>query len=219
MFAGPMVSGTLLELLGYWPAWSGALLLLAIDFFARLVMIDLRASSPTTPPETETEDEIDEEARLLSSPSPPTSEPPSKPTPPNFYKLMLTNPQILAGLFNTLILSIILSAFDTTLPVHVRDTFNWGSLPVGLIFLLLQAPSILFGPLIGWFRDRVGLKYPTTFGWSALVPLLWLLGVPGYPLPWGRLEESGKVVYILAIAGIGFATAFIRGAGTFQMMG
>ncbi|KAL5342089.1 major facilitator superfamily domain-containing protein [Aspergillus crustosus] len=218
MFAGPMVSGTLLELLGYWPAWSAALLLLAVDFLARLVMIDLRASTNSTPTDTqtETEDDSDEETRLLAESS---SDAPIKLTqPPNFYKLMLTNPQILAGLFNTLILSIIIAAFDTTLPIHVRDTFGWGSLPVGLIFLLLQAPTILFGPPIGWLRDRLGLKYPTTAGWVALVPLLWLLGVPGYPLPWGRLEESGKIVYIFAIAGIGFAAAFIRGAGTFQMM-
>ncbi|KAL4885818.1 major facilitator superfamily domain-containing protein [Aspergillus karnatakaensis] len=228
MFAGPMVSGTLLELLGYWPAWSGALLLLVIDFLARLVMIDLRAtSSPSTPSETDVEDgdEDDEETRLLPpsltpSPPPEPQDPFKTTTQPNFYTLMLTNPQILAGLFNTLILSIILSAFDTTLPVHVRDAFNWGPLAVGLLFLLLQVPSILFGPPIGWLRDRFGLRYPTTIGWTALVPLLWLLGVPGYDLPWGDLGgRIGEVVFVLAIAGIGFAAAFIRGAGTFQMMG
>ncbi|KAL2812248.1 major facilitator superfamily domain-containing protein [Aspergillus cavernicola] len=205
IFAGPMVSGTLLELLGYWPAWSAALLLLTVDFLARLLMIDKR-SIPT---------EEEERTGLLSDPVDPSQQPPPA---RGFYRTMLSNPQILAGLLNTLVMSIIVSAFDTTLPLHVRDLFGWGSLPVGIIFLGLQAPCIFFGPPIGWLRDRVGLRYPTTIGWGLLTFFLWLLAVPGEDLPWGRLEHAGKAVYIIAIVGIGFACALIRGAGTFQMM-
>ncbi|KAL3468998.1 major facilitator superfamily domain-containing protein [Aspergillus californicus] len=217
IFAGPMVSGTLLQLLGYWPAWSAALLLLAVDFFARLIMIDTR-SGLLSAAESETETGRDEQTRLLGDSTDEQETPaPQVARARGFYRIMLSNPQILVSLFNTLVLSITFSAFDTTLPLRVRDVFSWGSLPVGIIFLGLQAPSIIFGPPIGWLRDRVGLRWPTTTGWALLVPFLWLLAVPGEDLPWGRIEH-GKVVYGAAIVGLGFAFALTRGAGQFQMM-
>ncbi|KAL2860829.1 MFS general substrate transporter [Aspergillus lucknowensis] len=217
MFAGPMVSGTLLQLLGYWPTWSAALLLLAVDFLARLLMIE----RPAVSHEDErtallAEDAGDPDANATSDPADTSKDPPRR----GFYSIMLTNAHILASLLNTLALSLILSAFDTTLPLHVRDVFGWGSLPVGLLFLGLQAPNILLGAAIGWLRDRVGLRWPTTLGWALLAPLLWLLAVPGEQFVWGRLEPGtgGEAVYVAAIVGVGFAMALTRGAGTFQMM-
>ncbi|KAL4783837.1 major facilitator superfamily domain-containing protein [Aspergillus varians] len=211
IFAGPMVSGTLLQLLGYWPAWSGALLLLAVDFFARLIMIDNRSAKGKAPSDSE------ERTGLLSNENGESQDTPDAPA-SGFYRIMFGNAKIVASLFNTVVMSIIISAFDTTLPLHVRDVFGWGSLPVGLIFLGLQAPCIIFGPPIGWLRDRVGLRWPTTAGWALLTPLIWLMAVPGETFFWGRLERGSEVVYILAIVGLGFAFALIRGAGTFQMM-
>ncbi|KAL2813022.1 major facilitator superfamily domain-containing protein [Aspergillus granulosus] len=212
IFAGPMVSGALLQLLGYWPAWSAALLLLAVDVVARLLMIEVNPTS------TEGTEQTDERTALLDGENGPTSDAGKALPARGFYRIMLTNAQILAGIFNTLIFSVIISAFDTTLPLHVRDLFGWESLPVGIIFLGLQVPSILFGPAIGSLRDRVGLRWPTVIGWGFIVPLIWLLGVPGADLPWGRLEHGGQVVYIIAVVGLGFAFALLRGAGTFQMM-
>ncbi|KAL3455733.1 major facilitator superfamily domain-containing protein [Aspergillus heterothallicus] len=213
IFAGPMVSGTLLQLLGYWPAWSAALFLLGVDFLARLLMIESKSTS------REQVEQTDERARLLNGDAPVADDNDADKTPARgFYRIMLSNPQILAGIFNTLIMSVILSAFDTTLPLHVRNLFGWKSLPVGILFFGLQVPSILFGPAIGLLRDRVGLRWPTVIGWTFTVPLLWLMGVPGADLPWGRLVHGGEAVYVTAVVGIGFAFAFLRGAGTFQMM-
>ncbi|KAL4939187.1 hypothetical protein BDV06DRAFT_199356 [Aspergillus oleicola] len=221
VFAGPTISGTLLELLGYWPAWSGALLLLAVDFFLRVVMIDNWASKAS---EADGGDDTNEQTRLLAESSdaaiqPPEQEAEGDPSARGFYRTMLSNPHILASLLNTLALSLILASFDTTLPLHVRAIFNWGSLPVGLIFFGLQAPSITLGPVIGRLRDRVGLRVPTTVGWAVMVPLLWAMAVPGEKFTWGKLVgNEGKGVYIGAVVGLGFAFALLRGAGTFQMM-
>ncbi|KAL5337599.1 major facilitator superfamily domain-containing protein [Aspergillus crustosus] len=227
IFAGPMVSGVLLQLLGYWPAWSAALLLLGVDILARLLMIE-RKPLATNPTEA-----TDERAALLpqgdeSSPNENhagqdttvNQENPAGPVSHHgFYRIMLCNPRVLAGLFNTLYLSMVLAAFDTTLPLHVRAIFGWDSLPVGLLFFALQVPSIVSGPAIGHLRDRTGLRWPTTIGCALMVPLLWLLGVPGTELPWGRLEGSaGEAVYITAIVGLGIALAFTRGAGSIQML-
>ncbi|RDW76834.1 uncharacterized protein DSM5745_06826 [Aspergillus mulundensis] len=218
IFAGPMVSGFLLQLLGYWPAWSAALLLLALDFLARLLMIETPSPRERQPPAAEqAQEQAQERAPLLPEPEHEADDPNPAPAPPRgFYKIMLTNPQILASLFNTLALSMIIAAFDTTLPLHVRDAFGWGSLPVGLIFFGLQIPTIALGPAVGLLRDRIGLRYPTTLACAAMAPLLWLLALPGaHGVP---TDQTGKGIYIAALAGIGLCMAFTRGAGTFQMM-
>ncbi|KAL4876155.1 major facilitator superfamily domain-containing protein [Aspergillus karnatakaensis] len=216
IFAGPMVSGVLLQLLGYWPAWSAALLLLSVDILARLLMIENR------PRITNQTQPTDEQTALLPE-IPESDDSDSNPTGPvshhGFYRIMLSNLRVLAGLFNTLFLSMVLAAFDTTLPLHVRAVFGWDSLPVGLLFFSLQVPSIIFGPAIGHLRDRTGLRGTTTVGCALMVPLLWLLGVPGKELPWGKLEgRDGEAVYITAIIGLGFALALTRGAGSIQML-
>lgn len=232
IFAGPMVSGILLELFGYWPAWSAALLLLSVDFFARLVMIDNRSAVPISSDSNSDADadsnepESQERTALLADQQSDThsttdgqktdTDPES---PRGFYSVMLRNPQIIASIFNTLIMSTVLASFDTTLPLHVRAVFGWGSLPVGLLFLGLNLPAIVLGPAIGWTRDHLGLHWPTTIGWALTTPLLWLMAVPGEELPWGKLEKGGQGVFIGAIVGLGFAFALTRGAGSFQMMG
>lgn len=232
IFAGPMVSGILLELFGYWPAWSAALLLLSVDFFARLVMIDNRSAVPASSDSNSDVDADSNEpepqertALLADQQSDPHSTTEGQKTdtdpgsPRGFYSVMLRNPQIIASIFNTLIMSTVLASFDTTLPLHVRAVFNWGSLPVGILFLGLNLPAIVLGPAIGWTRDHLGLHWPTTIGWALTTPLLWLMAVPGEQLPWGKLEKEGQGVFIGAIVGLGFAFALTRGAGSFQMMG
>lgn len=235
IFAGPMVSGILLQLFGYWPAWSAALLLLAVDFFARLVMIDNRSALSTSPNwdaasnATEPEERTEERTALLAGQQRDHQTPAdgqktdttttNPDSPRGFYSIMLRNPQILASIFNTLIMSSVLASFDTTLPLHVRAIFGWGSLPVGLLFFGLNLPAIVLGLPIGWMRDHFGLRWPTTIGWALTTPLLWLMAVPGEDLPWGKLEKGGEAVYIAAIVGLGFAFALTRGAGSFQMMG
>lgn len=235
IFAGPMVSGILLQLFGYWPAWSAALLLLAVDFFARLVMIDNRSALSTSPNwdaasnATEPEERTEERTALLAGQQRDHKTPANgqktdttttnPDSPRGFYSIMLRNPQILASIFNTLIMSSVLASFDTTLPLHVRAVFGWGSLPVGLLFFGLNLPAIVLGLPIGWMRDHFGLRWPTTIGWALTTPLLWLMAVPGENLSWGRLEKGGEAVYIAAIVGLGFAFALTRGAGSFQMMG
>ncbi|OJJ01817.1 hypothetical protein ASPVEDRAFT_129668 [Aspergillus versicolor CBS 583.65] len=219
ILAGPMVSGILLQLFGYWPAWSAALVLLAVDFFMRLVMIDNRSALPTSPDSTEPE-----QTALLADQSDHQTPTDGQKTDTNpesargFYSIMLRNPQIVASIFNTLLMSTVLASFDTTLPLHVREVFGWGSLPVGLLFLGLNLPPIVLGPVVGRTRDHLGLRWPTTIGWALTTPLLWLMAVPGEDLSWGRLEKGGEGVYIGAIVGLGFAFALTRGAGSFQMM-
>lgn len=229
---GPMISGSALELFGYWPAWCAPFIVLILDIAMRLVMLEKRdcrdiVSSKTT--------SGDEEASALLPPTEATNqttesdhhaeeteEPaPSEPAPSRgFYGTMLRDTRVLASIVNTLVASSMITGFETTLPVHLRSTFDWGSLKVGTIFLTLQIPSMILGPVVGWLRDRVGVRYPTTIGWTLTAPLLWLIGVPGQSgFPWASRERGGESIFIAGMTGFGIALPLIRGAGTLQLTG
>lgn len=151
----------------------------------------------------------DEELTPLSLPS------------PSFYRTMLLNPGVLAGLANTLAQALIVAAFDTTLPAFLRYTFGWGSMPVGLIFLGLQGPIIVLGPVVGGLRDKVGCKIPTVIGWGVVAPFLLLLAMAGRPeFGWAAVSGFwGEVLVVGCISGVGLGFLLIRGGGGFQVIG
>lgn len=223
--AGPMVSGMCFQLLGYWAAWSVPIALLVLDFIARLLMLETRRVTKETTKVARADPE--ETAGLLQSEpegyqsiesDQQTSEP-KPPSPRGFYRIVLTSPRAIAALVNTVMLSAILAGFDATLPLYLRNTFGWDSLKVGMIFLGLQGPPIFLGPFVGWLRDRVGPRYPTTLGWSLLFPLLWLQATPDHEgFSWARPENHGQAVFLCGLIGIGFAVLLLRGAGTFQLI-
>ncbi|PGH27862.1 hypothetical protein AJ80_00412 [Polytolypa hystricis UAMH7299] len=226
---GPIVGGALLEWLGYWPAWCVPLGILLLDIIARLIMIEpprqprSDGSSATARDVAKADIENTETSPLL----PPLPQVETAETEPQasdttrpagqsdgFYFEMLRDVRVLASLANSIVYSAIIAGFNTTLPVHLRQIFNWGSLNVGMTIFILQVPTIFFGPLSGWLRDRVGLRYPTTVGWVLLVPLMWCLGVPGNPtFPWADAESHGKAIFISCMAGIGVVSTLVQGSG------
>jgi MFS family permease len=191
---GPIIAGTVLELQGYWAAWSIPLVALAVNIIARLVMIDpVQQASPHEYSKAHP-DQASSSAR--------------------FYSIMLRDLRIWASLATSIYYPVVLSGFNATLPVHLREVFDWGSLELGMVLFLLQIPSIFLGPLSGWLRDHVGLRYPTALGWAAQAPLILLLGIPGDPhFPWASAEHHGKPLFISCMAGIGIALPLIQGAG------
>ncbi|USW58300.1 Putative major facilitator superfamily, MFS transporter superfamily [Septoria linicola] len=213
IITGPAISGVLLQWLGYWAAWSVPLGLLLIDFVARLAMIEEKKSIETSNT-YEGGEEQNENAPLLDS----SNEEPKAGSPRGFYSIILTNGSAWAAMFNVTAFALILSGFDATLPLHLRDTFGWGPAPIGSIFLGLQIPSMCLAPFVGWLRDRIGLRWPTTIGWALTAPLLWFSGVPGNSEFLGIGDgRRGQGVFIATIIAIGICSSFVRGAGTFQL--
>ncbi|KFX94357.1 hypothetical protein O988_06352 [Pseudogymnoascus sp. VKM F-3808] len=216
--AGPMVSGALLQLLGYWAAWSVPLMLLALDFIARLVMLD-KDDTQVAPLEHASINEREALLRPEAHQSKSDLEQQHlEPQSLGFYRIVLCNIRIMVGLLNTVMFSMILSGFDATLPLHLQRIFHWGPLQVGFIFLGLQVPGMVLGPVVGWLRDKVGLRCPTTIGWILIAPLLWLLAVPKTGVNWADHGPNGKIIFIAGIIGIGSVAPLVRGAGTFQLI-
>ncbi len=71
-----------------------------------------------------------------------------------FYLLLLQQRRLLAGTFVSFTFAVMVSAYDATIPLHVQDIFGWGSFPAGMMFVALQGPGAVFGPICGWLRDR-----------------------------------------------------------------
>ncbi|KAM3420866.1 hypothetical protein BST61_g4105 [Cercospora zeina] len=223
IITGPAVSGVLLEWLGYWVAWSVPLGLLLIDLVARWAMIDVRPDkkakldvSGAAPP-TEEGTEQGEDSPLLQAASPANEEIVEKPA-RGFYSVILRYGGAWAAMANVVAFGIIMSAFDATLPLHLRDVFGWGPASTGSLFLGLQIPAMLTAPLIGWLRDRIGLRWPTSIGWLITAPLLWFTGVPDKSNFLGVGDGvAGERAFVATIVGIGLTTSLMRGAGAFQL--
>lgn len=221
---GPTVAGTLLAWIGYWPAWSVPIAIILINIVARVITEEPQKSSSTVRSPSRDGSLTDEQnspigdienietSRLLSKPAS-TRQPicqdnnTSQTAPASFYLEMLSDCRVLASISSTMVYSIIIAGFNTTLPVHLREIFHWGSFTVGMMFLILRLPAIILGPFMGWVRDHIGLRYPTSLGWVLLAPLMFFLGIPSSP------ENHGKAFFITCIACIGTASTLIQGAG------
>lgn len=187
VLGGPMISGTLMHLAGYWPTWSAPLAILIIDIMLRLLMIERPKSATDSNYPRDEVQEIGETTCLLS-PSGPAH--PDKGYAPEsdrdvcqselyFLKTVLREGRVIVGLLASILDYSIMSSLETTLPLHVRYTFRWGSLSAGFMFLYFQLPAIFFVPIAGWLRDWIGLRYPVSLAFGILAPLLCLLGAPG----------------------------------------
>ncbi|CAG7918445.1 unnamed protein product [Penicillium olsonii] len=223
MVGGPTVSGALLQMFGYWTAWSLPLLVLALDIFARLIMIEPRnpIKDLKIPENSGTNDSPAESTALLSD---------SAHTKPNdygaedkgdqkraFYKAMLSEARVLISVANVVVVAALMSGINNTLPVHLRDVFGWKSFLISMMFFCLQVPNIVLSGPAGWLRDRLGLRGPTTFGWAATVPLILLLGAPGDShFPWAG-DAAGKSIFAGSLLALGSVLPLVRGVGAVQL--
>ena len=87
---------------------------------------------------------------------------------------LLSSRRLLSALWGCTIQATLLTAFDSILPLFVRDAFHWNSLGAGLIFLPIVVVSF-FGPLVGWLSDRHGPRLYAVAGYTLASPGLILL--------------------------------------------
>ncbi|KAF2158517.1 hypothetical protein M409DRAFT_30986 [Zasmidium cellare ATCC 36951] len=223
VLTGPVVSGALLQWTNYWTAWAAPLALLGLCFIARFAMLE-ETTTKEIKPSTVDDGAVDETAPLIAADSSnggqtihgneESKQAPSR----GFYSVMFSIGSTYAALLNVTAFSMIISGFDTTLPVHLRDEFGWRPAPIGSIFLGIQVPSMIMAPMVGWLRDRIGLRWPTALGWLCSAPLFWFLGVPSQDNFLGvGAGTKGQAAFVATIIALGIIWSFVRGAGTFQL--
>lgn len=140
---------------------------------------DQREAPSTTEQQTTDEEKASRDAQPAaednSAPSRPT---PSPPPPlvgpargkrrPSFISL-LSSTRILCALWAILVVTCLLTSFDSVLPLFVHATFDWDSLGAGLIFLPLALPTFL-SPLAGAVADRYGSRWLTVSAFLLSIP-------------------------------------------------
>ncbi|KAL8733016.1 MAG: hypothetical protein Q9166_002414 [cf. Caloplaca sp. 2 TL-2023] len=114
-------------------------------------------------------------ADCQSNPEPSPSPPPApSPSPTETVSLLLASPRILTALLTLFLLNSILTAYDATIPIHIRSNFSLPATDSSLLFLILVSPFLL-SPLAGWVVDRYGPYFPATLGFAILTPPVFIL--------------------------------------------
>ena len=208
---GPMLSGTLSELFGYWPTWAVAIAVIVVDTLMRVIMVgnqpskEARGEFPgdNSPRDVESEatgdqrwkQHINERSALLSSPPQGTFDQEIMDKArayENFYRVILFNTRAVTGLLCNFTTATTLVSFDTTLPLHVKKEFGWGTWRVSLMFFILQIPALEFSSLVCMLKDRVGTRVPTAVGFISCAIFMFLVGAQprGWPSWSHRLHGS-----------------------------
>ncbi|TIA33344.1 MFS general substrate transporter [Aureobasidium pullulans] len=87
---------------------------------------------------------------------------------------LLLSPRLATDLFGCMIQATLFTSIETILPSQVRQTFHWGSLGAGLVFLPLTLPA-LTSPFVGWIADRHRARLPCIMGFALAAPSFVLL--------------------------------------------
>ena len=214
--AAPVLGGVVYKKAGYIGVFGISFGILAIDFIMRLLLIEKKvaaryhdneqdANAPPSQEDEETEEssEDSEEDPLLGKEKENYKVPPDQPKVIRGFPLLycLRDPRLLTAFLLAFVQATLLSNFDATIPTEAQNLFDFDSLKAGLLFIALDIPYLLLGPLAGWSVDNYGTKPAAVIGFGYLAPVLVLLRIP---------HQGGKSQIIifcacLSLCGVGLA--------------
>ncbi|EXJ81010.1 hypothetical protein A1O3_07298 [Capronia epimyces CBS 606.96] len=221
--AAPVLGGVLYSKMGYAGVFGLGSALLAVDFILRILVIEKKVAakydsslqtadsareSEAGERETDRNGAGSEEEALL-----PKTEDEDHRLPEGQNRLIrtlpilacLSDPRLLVALLLAFVQAFLLATFDATIPTEAQTLFAFDSLQAGLLFIALDVPYLLLGPLAGWAVDRYGTKPASMFGFGYLVPALILLRLPTDHVTPGRTENIVLYCGLLALNGVGLA--------------
>ncbi|KAL3460944.1 MFS general substrate transporter [Aspergillus heterothallicus] len=232
LLSGPVVGAALFSSVSYSLTWVSAFAVLLVGIVVQSCIIE-PYTLQSKEEHMESSDHRSERDALL----PPVSESSSPcddyrsfvrhleepPLPPasstQIYWKMLAKRRVNTALIAEMLLAVLISSFEATIPLHIKDVFHWQSLQAGILFLLLQLPTIILVFPAGWLKDKLGMRLPVTTGFILMAPSLWLLGVPGAMEFDGWADsKTGQNIYIVAILTIGVCRTLILGLGGVEVL-
>ncbi|KAJ5497497.1 hypothetical protein N7463_009484 [Penicillium fimorum] len=216
--AGPLLGGVVYEHGGYYAVFGLAFAFIAIDIILRLVLIERRHAlkwlAPEMTPLSVNEDQSTEKKSgeslerptSLANGSEPRESQPPLPSRSAFGRvaILLTSPRLVVSVWGYFILSIVLTSFDSVLPLFVQETFRWQQSGQGLIFIPLMVPHLL-DPLTGYVIDNYpkSCRYITTAAFLASVPMMVLLRLVTH----NSMQQKILLCALLACIGVCVAVA------------
>lgn len=117
----------------------------------------------------------------------------------------LSDPRLLVALLLAFVQAALLATFDATIPTEAASLYNFDSLQAGLLFIALDIPYLLLGPVAGWAVDKYGTKPAAVLGFGYLVPTLILLRLPTEHLTSNLRNNVILYCALLSLNGIGLA--------------
>lgn len=217
----PVLGGVLYEKAGYIGVFGLGSGILAVDFIMRVLVIEKKVAARYESPVAEDvanakphpSEEVDAENHGSESGDMdvllPKEENHEFKIPPNQNKFVrsfpimycLSNPRLLVALLLAFVQATLLSTFDATIPTEAQALFGFTSLKAGLLFIALDIPYLLLGPIAGWAVDKYGPKPAAVLGFGYLVPALILLRLPHQ----GGKDQIITYCAVLSLCGIGMA--------------
>lgn len=225
----PTIGGLVYTKLGYYEVYILAGGLLVIDVILRLLVVEKGTSAGFSHQPTE-DDEWSSSAgecspllrdcpRYVGS----TNEEMSNPRASFSFlqrhfpllSIIKKDSRLLVALLVTFYHACLVGTFNATIPIHVQRTFQMTSLDSGLLFIAIEVPYMVLGPIVGRAVDRSGPRNCATLGNLLLVPALYFLRFPHGESDSSR--NSWQVVFyvsLLVLNGIGLtatsASAFVQ---------
>lgn len=217
--AGPLLGGVVYEHGGYYAVFGLSYGFIAIDIILRLVLIERRHAlewlAPEMTPLSVTTRQSTEEKPGQSSETPAaTSEDgtncelprPSTPSRGALARVatLLSSPRLVVSVWGYFVLSLILTSFDSVLPLFVQETFGWQQSGQGLIFIPLMVPHVI-DPVTGFIIDKFpkSCRYITAGAFLASVPVMVLLRLVSE----NSMQQKILLCALLALLGLCFAVA------------
>lgn len=223
--AGPLLGGVVYQSAGYYAVFAMGFAIIGLDIILRLTLIEKSVAQQWDPPveeattsvetpegnkEIQSTDDIqpqpqsnnfsDPEKHVSDATIDPSKQKWTDRLPPVITLLRV--PRILVALLGCFVQSNSLGAFDSVLPLYVKDTFHWTSSGAGLIFIFLVIPA-LFSPLVGIISDKFGSRTITTVGLLGALPF-WVC------MRFVDHDSIGQKILLCAMLfGIGLCLTFI----------
>ncbi|KAG5985200.1 hypothetical protein E4U55_000445 [Claviceps digitariae] len=217
----PVAGGLLYEKAGIFAVTAVSMGLLAIDLVMRLLVIDSMVGTSRYEPCADDDSSEGNDATPEGRPLRPAAREDDAclPKPTNEYKIgenlstmeraipilyCFRNRRFVTAMVLVAIQSLLIGAFDATVPVETKSLFRFSSLEVGLVFIAMVVPNLALGPVAGMAVDRYGTKVMATTGYAFLVPCLLLLGLPSQEILPGH-KNTALFCLILALNGAGMS--------------
>ncbi|ETI27505.1 hypothetical protein G647_09696 [Cladophialophora carrionii CBS 160.54] len=219
----PVLGGVLYRKTGYAGVFGLGAALLGLDFIMRILVIEKKVAihydkslaaaknsreHGSREEESDSRDGVSEEEPLLPKHEEENYRIPEGPNRlvrnlPILYCLL--DARLLVAFLLAFVQAALLATFDATLPTEAQTLFDFDSLKAGLLFVALDVPFLLLGPVAGWAVDRYGTKPAAVIGFAYLVPTLILLRLPSAHIVPSRRTNIILYCALLALNGIGLA--------------
>jgi MFS family permease len=223
----PVLGGVLFDSAGYNAVFALCYAFIAVDLVFRLLLIEKKnakrwivrtdtstirrrseenTSEASAVPNTEVDTrarEKDNEGETMRIPPQPESPMLVKPSRLPAFVTLLASRRLLAALLACLMQAVLVTSFDSVLPLFVNETFQWYSQQAGILYLALVIPTLI-SPLVGHFSDLYGGRWFAVVGFLLAAPVFVLLRLVDHD----SLRQKVLLAALLSLIGLALTLAF-----------